>query len=277
MANTKRSHRADRSVENIKKITNAMQLVAAAKLNQAQDRAQTVRPYAGRTRRHPGRRSPALSATRRRIRRCTMEFSYADGPRVRDEPGRLFSATRRKNARARPGHERPRVVRGSFNTNLIRRPRTCLSRSTRQSCAHHLGKKGHTFFQRRSKSPVILSRDGISDKLSSRRSRKITGKLIELYVNGEVDSALFHLRQSPSGRAVQTSQRSSSCPSRRSKAGTTDDNVHPRARAATRCSQTLIPLYATTAVFPRSRTRSPRNTARAWRRCSRPPKTPKKK
>ena len=35
-----------RAVENIRKITRAMQLVAAAKLNRAQQRAQSVRPFA---------------------------------------------------------------------------------------------------------------------------------------------------------------------------------------------------------------------------------------
>ena len=51
MAQTREIKRRIRSVKNTQQITRAMKMVAAAKLNRAQDRMMQMRPYADRLRR----------------------------------------------------------------------------------------------------------------------------------------------------------------------------------------------------------------------------------
>ncbi|MDH4037663.1 MAG: F0F1 ATP synthase subunit gamma, partial [Candidatus Krumholzibacteria bacterium] len=78
-----------RSVENIGKITRAMQLVAAAKLNRAQSRAHGVRPYTDELDRVLG---GLAGGGMEESEDVSVEFTYADErPPVRTTLGRLFS------------------------------------------------------------------------------------------------------------------------------------------------------------------------------------------
>ncbi len=177
-----------KTVANIRKITRAMQLVAAAKLNRAIERAHAGRPY-----------SEELEAVLRTLSGMAggehaaehpVEMQLrADGPVLSTTLGALFSeheATRPVVALITSD----RGLCGPFNTNLIR-------------AAHHemdalgpgcrlvtIGRKGAQHF-RRTDASIVWHREGLSDRLVLDEIREVTEKLVELYVTGQADRVVL--------------------------------------------------------------------------------------
>ena len=106
-----------RAVENIRKITKAMQLVSAAKLNRAQNRAQAVRPFAEELDRVLG---GLAGGGIEEMADAPVEFSFIEGePKLTTTLGHLFSQHQVK----KPGIvliTADRGLCGAFNSNLIR-------------------------------------------------------------------------------------------------------------------------------------------------------------
>ena len=233
-----------RSVENIGKITRAMQLVAAAKLNRAQNRAHGVRPYADELDRVLGGLAGGGVEESADV---SVEFTYTDGrPPVQTTLGQLFSQHEVK----KPGIvlvTGDRGLCGAFNTNLIRAAQTFLRENADKDCRLiTIGKKGHTFFRRRA-TPIAYSRTGISDKLELSEIKEITGRLIELYASGEVDALYFIYARSIKAALYKiTVQKFLSIPPAEGAGGEENYIIEP---GRDELFADLLPLYATSLVF----------------------------
>ena len=233
-----------RSVENIGKITRAMQLVAAAKLNRAQTRAHAVRPFSDELDRVLGGLAGGGIEESADV---PVEFTYGDNRApVRTTLGRLFSQHEVK----RPGIVLVTADRGlcsAFNTNLIRAAQQFLNENSDKDCKLiTLGKKGHVFFRRRP-TPIIYSKTNISDKLELAEIKDVTGRLIELYANDEVDALYFIFAKSIRAALYRiTVQKFLAIPP--VAGATTDDNyiIEP---GRDELFADLMPLYATSLVF----------------------------
>src|SRR6188474_3352798 len=132
-----------RAVENIRKITRAMQLVAAAKLNRAQQRAQSVRPFADELDRILGGLAGGGIEESADV---VIEFPYADGV-VKTTLGRIFSNHEIK----KPGlvlFTADRGLSGAFNANLIRAAQQFIREHRDQEVKLiTIGRKGYGFFR----------------------------------------------------------------------------------------------------------------------------------
>lgn len=171
-------------VANIKKITKAMQLVAAAKFNRAQNRAKASRPY------------------NEELSRLLASLAFAARSAWEREGGEKmirigFGAKDIELSFARLFDDRPpakqgivlmtgdRGLCGAFNTRLIRKAQSMIDFSEDPRLII-IGKKGYQHFRRR-RTPILYHRFGISDKLVLEETREITSILFELFASGEVD------------------------------------------------------------------------------------------
>ena len=233
-----------RAVENIRKITRAMQLVAAAKLNRAQQRAHAVRPFADELDRVLGGLAGGGIEESSDV---AIEFAYADGVApVKTTLGRIFSTHEVK----KPGlvlFTADRGLSGAFNSNLIRAAQTFLREHAHQECKLVIiGKKGHAFFRRRP-TPIVYHRAGLSDRLLLPEIKEVTGKLLELYVTGEVDALYFIYAKSIKASVYRvTTQQFLSIPA---VAGAKSDDNYLIEPGRDELFADLIPLYATSRVF----------------------------
>ena len=231
-----------RAVENIRKITRAMQLVAAAKLNRAQQRAQSVRPFADELDRILGGLAGGGIEESADV---VIEFPYADGV-VKTTLGRIFSTHEIK----KPGlvlFTADRGLSGAFNANLIRAAQHFIREHRDQGVQLiTIGRKGYGFFRRRP-TPVVHFKTGLSDRLVLDEIRDVTGKLLELYASGEVDALYFIYAKSlrASLYRVTTQQ---FLPIPLAEDTKTDDNyiIEP---GRDELFANLIPLYANSRVF----------------------------
>ena len=231
-----------RAVENIRKITRAMQLVAAAKLNRAQQRAQSVRPFADELDRILGGLAGGGIEESADV---VVEFPYADGV-VKTTLGRIFSTHEIK----KPGlvlFTADRGLSGAFNANLIRAAQHFIREHRDQEVKLiTIGRKGYGFFRRRP-TPVVHFKTGLSDRLVLDEIRDVTGKLLELYASGEVDALYFIYAKSlrASLYRVTTQQ---FLPIPLAEDTKTDDNyiIEP---GRDELFANLIPLYANSRVF----------------------------
>jgi F-type H+-transporting ATPase subunit gamma len=234
-----------RAVENIRKITRAMQLVAAAKLNRAQQRAHAVRPFADELDRVLGGLAGGGIEESADV---AIEFAYADGVApVKTTLGRIFSTHEVK----KPGlvlFTADRGLSGAFTSNLVRAAQGFLREHSAQECKLiTIGKKGNTFFRRRS-TPIVYHRAGLSDRLALPEIKEVTGKLLELYVEGEVDALYFIYAKSIKASQYRvTTQRFLSIPAVTGDAASDDNYLIEPGRDELFAN--LIPLYATSRVF----------------------------
>lgn len=230
------------SVANIKKVTNAMKLVASAKLSKAQERAQTVRPYSQELDGILGTLA-ALAGDTDSETPMTMSF-FEDEPELETIRESLFGETKA---------ERPAVVLitsdrglcGAFNANLIRAAYRFMDDHPGTKLIT-LGKKGRTYFKSVKIQPNYY-KEGISDKLAIEEVREITGRLMELYVSGEVDSVFLVYAKFRKGTLsdVTTQQFLPIPPVEGAEGG----DVFILEPSRDQVFETLIPLYAATAIF----------------------------
>lgn len=230
------------TVANIQKVTNAMQLVAAAKLTKAQERAQALRPYARELDGILGTLA-AMSGDAEGETPMTMSF-FEDEPPLETIRESLFGET---------GADRPalavitsdRGLCGSFNANLLRTARAFM-REHPDTRLVTLGKKAFSYFKILKVTPEF-HREGVSDKLEIDEIREITGRLVELYVKGEVDSVFLIYAKFRKGTLSDvTTQQFLPIPPVEGEDGGDVFILEP---SRDQVFETLIPLYATTAIF----------------------------
>jgi F-type H+-transporting ATPase subunit gamma len=157
-----------RSVQNTRKITRTMEMVATSKLKRAQDRVYAARPYAERLGEVIGRLlTPELAARYALLRQPEQ---------VRRAAVVLLTANR--------------GLAGAFNANLIREGRGLLQRLRAEGVdaeMHAVGKKGIGYF-RFTRVPMATTRIDITDRPSAADAESIIGPLMERFVAGDLDA-----------------------------------------------------------------------------------------
>jgi F-type H+-transporting ATPase subunit gamma len=157
-----------RSVQNTRKITRTMEMVATSKLKRAQDRVAAARPYAER-----------LGEVVRRLINPELAQRY---PLLRQpaEPRRAAVLLLTAN----------RGLAGAFNANLIREARTLL-RDLRgrglEAELHVAGKKGISFFRFLGEKLGAAVND-ITDRPGASDAERLVNTLMERFTAGELDA-----------------------------------------------------------------------------------------
>ncbi|MFL5558253.1 MAG: ATP synthase F1 subunit gamma [Gemmatimonadaceae bacterium] len=157
-----------KSVENTRKITRTMEMVATSKLKRAQDRVAAARPYAER-----------LAEVVRRLINPELAQRY---PILRQP-----EETRRAAVLVLTGN---RGLAGAFNTNLIRQGRDLL-RELRgrgvEAELHVAGKKGIAFFRFMGETLGTAVSD-VGDRPSAHDAERLVNGLMERFTAGELDA-----------------------------------------------------------------------------------------
>ena len=168
MAKPRELRRRIKSVQNTRKITKTMELVATSKLKRAQDRVVTARPYAAALAEVIGDLYSPELAERFPLLRQPKDGS-ASGRRVA-----LLLITSNRG------------LCGAFNANLIREARHRIDELEGQSATvglHIVGKKGITFF-RFAKRPIASQRTDIGDKPTAAHAAELVGPLMAQFAAG---------------------------------------------------------------------------------------------
>lgn len=236
-----------KTVANIQKITKAMQLVAAAKMTRAQERAKTVRPYASELEGILGTLSQMVAEDQSGADRQMELAFFADEPPLVTTREQLFAETE---------GNRPAVVLVTADRGLCGAFNTLLIRECQRFLAEHedkdvklitIGRKGHAFYKAR-KIPVLYHHEGVDDKLNLTEIKEITGRLAQYFLSGEVDSlTIIYARFRKAALSTVTRQQFLPIPTAEAAAGAGGDFLMEPDKDAV--FEKLIPLYATTAIF----------------------------
>jgi F-type H+-transporting ATPase subunit gamma len=164
-----------RSVQNTRKITRTMEMVATSKLKRAQDRLGSARPYSEQLRAVIGRLlSPELAA-RYALLRQPEEVRRAAVLLVTSNRG----------------------LAGAFNANLIRMARELLGELRGQGVGtelHIVGRKGISFFRFLGEE-MATSRTDIGDRPTAEDASSLVEPLMERFVAGDLDAVyVVHAR-----------------------------------------------------------------------------------
>ncbi|MDQ3389467.1 MAG: F0F1 ATP synthase subunit gamma, partial [Gemmatimonadota bacterium] len=157
-----------RSVQNTRKITRTMEMVATSKLKRAQDRVAAARPYAER-----------LGEVIRRLLTPELATRYPllrQPEKVRRAAVLLLTSNR--------------GLAGAFNSNLIREARN-LTRDLRAAGTevelHIAGKKGISFFRFQGETLRTAVND-LSDRPGAADAERLVGPLMEEFIAGQLDA-----------------------------------------------------------------------------------------
>ncbi len=157
------------SVKNIRKITRAMEMVAAARLRKAEQRIEVLRPYA--------------DAIRRMTRRATQATqSIPDLPLLKEH-----DSTDKVALLLLTGD---RGLAGSFNSQIIRagnrRMQEIREEDSAQVVFYAVGRRGASSVEFRGLT-LAGSFTGFTDRPAYADAREVADSLIAAYVDGEVD------------------------------------------------------------------------------------------
>ena len=165
MATAKDIRRRIRTVKNIEKITNAMKMVAAARLKKAQDRAEAARPYAEKM--HEVMQNLASNAGE--ITHPLLE--------VREEKNVAYVII---------GADRG--LAGSYNSNVMNKALQEIGKRSSDTVKLVLvGKKAVGFFKKRSYE-VVTTLESPGTEVNFVDIRNITVKIRSMFESGEVDA-----------------------------------------------------------------------------------------
>jgi len=157
-----------KSIENTRKITRTMEMVATSKMKRAQDRVQAARPYAQSLAEViAGLYSPDLAE----------KFPLLRQP-VKVSRAAVILLTSNRG------------LAGGFNSNLIKEGRNLLARLDREGVEtelHIVGKKGLGYFKYIGRK-IASSRIDITDKPSAQNASEIVGDLLNRFVTKDLDA-----------------------------------------------------------------------------------------
>jgi F-type H+-transporting ATPase subunit gamma len=176
MAKPRELRRRIRSVQNTRKITKTMELVATSKLKRAQDRVVASRPYAG-----------ALAEVIGDLYAPDLAERF---PLLR-RPGGVIGRAALVLITSNRG------LCGAFNANLIREARRRLEELERQGVPvdlHLVGKKGIAFFKF-AKRATASQRTDIGDKPTPEHAADLVAPLIAGFEAGRIDAVEFVFAQ----------------------------------------------------------------------------------
>jgi F-type H+-transporting ATPase subunit gamma len=157
-----------KSVENTRKITRTMEMVATSKMKRAQDRVVAARPFAN-------------SLTEVIANLYTPELAEAF-PLLR-QPATM-------NKAAVIVLTSNRGLAGAFNANLLKEARVLLGRlkeSNVEPELHVIGKKGLGYFRYVNRA-VASSRTDITDRPTAENAAQIVDELIQRFASGDIDA-----------------------------------------------------------------------------------------
>jgi F-type H+-transporting ATPase subunit gamma len=157
-----------KSVENTRKITRTMEMVATSKMKRAQDRVGAARPYAQALRDVIGSLySPDLAE----------QFPLLRQPATTRRAAVILLTANRGLA-------------GAFNANLIKEARATIARLEKDGVAvdlHAIGKKGLGYFRYIGRA-IASSRTDVSDRPSAADAAALVNDLTDAFARGEIDA-----------------------------------------------------------------------------------------
>ncbi|MBL1176110.1 F0F1 ATP synthase subunit gamma [Pantanalinema sp. GBBB05] len=168
MANLKGIRDRIQSVKNTQKITEAMRLVAAAKVRRAQEQVIATRPFADRL-------AQVLYGLQARLR-----FSEANLPLLKERQ------VKRVGLLVVSGD---RGLCGAYNTNIIRRAENRAKELQAEGLEYRfilVGRKATQYFQRREQ-PIELTYTGLEQIPTAAEASQIADGLLSLFLSEEVD------------------------------------------------------------------------------------------
>jgi len=168
MANLKEIRDRISSVKNTRKITEAMRLVAAAKVRRAQEQVLRSRPFADRLAR-------VLENLQSRMR-----FEDVDAPLLEERPIETITLL---------VVSADRGLCGGYNANIIKRTEQRFAELKAQGYAVNLvliGRKAITYFQNRSY-PIKATFTGLEQVPNAAEAMKIAGEVLADFIGGASD------------------------------------------------------------------------------------------
>ncbi|MEW5701451.1 MAG: ATP synthase F1 subunit gamma [Candidatus Zixiibacteriota bacterium] len=215
-----------RTVNSTQQITKAMEMVAAAKLRKAQQRAERARPYARKL-------ELILTNLARATQGGATPHPYFDVRPVRKTTIVLVTADR--------------GLCGSFNANLIRRTWQLLGEYDTQSAELVLiGKRGHTWFRKRG-FPIVAAHLDFGGNLDFARVRRISSELTQRFTGGQTDAIhLVYARFLSIARSEVTVARFLPIATSEAQVGAAADYIFEPDPAS--IYNDLMPRYATTVI-----------------------------
>lgn len=157
------------STKQMRKITKAMQMVSAAKLNHAQSAAQTYQPYADKLK-------EIVSSIAATLKNEGAEMH----PMLKTRPVKktaYFVITG------------DRGLAGAYNANVLKYTQQQIDQKHRSKDAYTVivvGKVGLEYFKKRHH-PIVLSRTGLPDELRFENVADLAKETVALYSNEEID------------------------------------------------------------------------------------------
>ena len=157
-----------KSVENTRKITRTMEMVATSKLKRATDRVAAARPYA-----------TAIADTIGSLYSADLaeRFPLLRQPAAAKRAAVLLLTSNRGLA-------------GAFNANLLKEARATIARLEREGTEvelHVVGRKGIGFFRYLGRA-LATSRTDITDRPSAQDATSLVDALMEGFINGSLDA-----------------------------------------------------------------------------------------
>ena len=168
MANLKLIRDRIQSVKNTRKITEAMRLVAAAKVRRAQEQVTATRPFADRL-------AQVLYGLQNRLR-----FEDANLPLLRQRDVKTVGLLVISGDRG---------LCGAYNTNVIRRAENRAKELQREGLEYKyvlVGRKALQYFQRRDQ-PIDASYTGLEQIPTAAEASEIADELLSLFLSESVD------------------------------------------------------------------------------------------
>jgi F-type H+-transporting ATPase subunit gamma len=216
-----------KSVENTRKITRTLEMVATSKMKRAQDRVQAARPYANSlTEVIAGLYSPDLAE----------RFPLLRQPAKVNKAAVILLTSNRGLA-------------GGFNSNLIKEGRNLLRRLDGEGAEvqlHIVGKKGLGYFKYIGR-PIASSRIDITDKPTAQNAREMVDALIDQFASGEIDAVyVVHSKYNSALSTPPTSVQILPVTPPEAKGPRPDYLLYPNAEAIL---TELLPLYVRNAVY----------------------------
>jgi F-type H+-transporting ATPase subunit gamma len=171
MANLKAIRKRISSVKSTQKITRAMKMVSAARLNRAQQRIVALRPYA------------------QHVSEMLTDVVAAIGANNLEEPHPLLVRRPEKQVvfLVLSGD---RGLCGSFNTNVNKRAEALWKAKVAEGVSVKfatIGRRGRDYFRRRS-APFLEDFQGVWEDLGLEQARRVARALVKPLLSGEVDA-----------------------------------------------------------------------------------------
>jgi F-type H+-transporting ATPase subunit gamma len=216
-----------KSVENTRKITRTMEMVATSKMKRAQDRVHAARPYAN---------SLAEVIASLYSPELAERFPLLRQPAKVNRAAVILLTSNRGLA-------------GGFNSNLIKEGRNLLRTLDDQGVEtefHVVGKKGLGYFKYVGR-PIASSRIDITDRPTAENAAELVNDLITKFVSAEVDAVyVVYAKFNSALSTPPTSQKILPVTPPDAKGPRPDYLLHPSAEAIL---SELLPLYVRNSVY----------------------------